>query len=692
MLFLSRHLSWHPFVLAIATLVLALPLFWSAPDARALTIGVSESYEGYPGTNWGPRDYRGYTRYDRLVEILEGWKTIGVDFGVLVGDNIGNDETAWPLLLQAIEQSGLTVYMAGGNHDWVNQVPSGGGSHPDSCFNLKPQEQVSSCPNHIYFLDYLWDDYGFDRPWYSFEQDGVILAFLSDEMFDPRGWFGGGISDIHDEQFYWFRDLVAANISKPIVVFVHHPVFETVAGTHNSPLNRLGWRPREGEEVGDTVSVTNGSPLVIRAGQAFDSRRVTAGAEFQIQGETLWYEISAINGNELTLTTPYLGPTNSTALFGAGGHFNELTQIMKDPGNSIEVVMSGHTSGDFQAVEAGRAQMEIINDKVFAFSGSVAPATILYNGPLGDFFVGSPIVYLTQNAESYQIVPGALIGPLGGVYIEVVDVNWADTLGGKSTVTLASNPVISQNRIGAAIGTNRTEQFTETRLLSVDDTGVTPAEVVNFNYVTGWRSGELLEGSFGDPNFPSADLTDASLGLNGNTARLTPTSAHGVALYGNIDQHLYSVEVELKRVLGDGGGIAFRAQDGSNFYYFELDESSQTFKLGKCELGILTMLAEVDPGVPLAGAFTLKIRAQANRIQTFVDDQPAILFYDTSFPTGRYGLFSRSGNGSDFEDLEVVGDIEPVPEPGALAGLLVGSALLFALQRRRMRRLDRTSR
>jgi hypothetical protein len=680
-----RRLSKSLFSYALAALGFVLLLPGSAHDARALRVGFTESYEGWGTETGGTKDYRGRSRHERLVEVLAGWKDIGVDFGVLVGDNIANSETYWPLLLEAIQDSEIPVYMALGNHDWVNMNPDGN-PPPDSCFNLKPQEQHSGCPNYLYFLDYLWSNYGYTRPWYSFESEGVLFIFLADELLDSRGDYGVGISDIHDEQFYWFRDLVSANTDKPIVVFAHHPVRQTLAGSYGpNALNRLAWRPRVGEEAADTISVTNSSTLAIRAGEAFDFKRVTVGAEFQIQGETQWYEIAAINGSELSLTTPYQGPTNSAALFWAGGHFNEFNEIVKNPSNSIVVVGSGHTGLDFQWVDwAGAAQLEYINGKIFAFAGNLHPVDIHLHRPLGDFTGGSPVSYLTQTQDSFRIVPGAKIRPGAGSYIDVVDVSWATTLGGKSTVTLASTPEISVDYLGVATFSQETDPFTQTRVLDIDSSSPWTAEITNFNYATGWRSGALLERNFDDPGFPRAKLSDATLALNAATARLTPTSVHGVALYGDSDQHFYSVEVEFERVSGGGGGIVFRAQDGSNFYYFELDESSQTFKLGKCESGALTTLAEVDPGGPLTDGYTLKVRVQDSRIQTFVDDQPAIMHYDTTFPTGLYGLFSRSVSGSDFENLEVFGDIEPypVPEPGQSQMFLLAIATVISITRK----------
>ena len=91
----------------------------------------------------------------------------------------------------------------------------------------------------------------------------------------------------------------------------------------------------------------------------------------------------------------------------------------------------------------------------------------------------------------------------------------------------------------------------------------------------------------------------------------------------------------------------------------------------------------MSPGAPLVDVYTLKVRVQGQHIQAFVDDQPSIYIYDTSYPAGRYGLFSRSVGGSEFEDLEVIGDIrpfvavEPVPSisfPGLalFAGLVLG--------------------
>jgi len=618
-------------VLALSAIVMCVS---SADAARALLVGVAESYEGYANANSGTEDYRGLTRYDRLVEAIAGWNDANVDFGVLLGDNLANSEDGWPLLLDAIENSEIPIYLALGNHDWINQEQDDATPHPDSCFNLKPEEQIPGCPNTLYFLDYLQNNFGLSRPWYAFVEGGVIFVILADELFDPRGYLSGGVSDVHDEQFYWFRDIVAANLDQPIVVFAHHPVFDTVAGSDSliSPLNRLGWRPRVGEVEGDTVSVTQDNILVTRASGDFDPKLVTVGSEFQVQGESDWYRIASIAGNVLTLTTPYGGPTEPAVSFGAGGHFNELTNIIKDPNNSIRVIMSGHTGEDFQFTWNGLSQLEFINGKTFAFAGSLAPKD-MRRYPICSFIVGSDTASFDHTSDSSRIVPGSLIGPAFTEYVEILDVSWSPILGGPASVNLASAPDITEDYVGQVCLTKRTEPFSETRLLLINETNPADITVADFNYATGWLGGNLFPGDFDDPRFPDPLLVTASFELDGATLRLTPTDSYGAALYGSDGQADYTFEVELKRISGGGGGIIFRAQDEDSFYFFELDEVTQTFKLGQSSDGDFLTLAEVQPGVSLKDEYTLSVEVRGSLIRTFVDGTPAIIFTQ-AVPTG----------------------------------------------------------
>jgi hypothetical protein len=158
-----------------------------------------------------------------------------------------------------------------------------------------------------------------------------------------------------------------------------------------------------------------------------------------------------------------------------------------------------------------------------------------------------------------------------------------------------------------------------------------------------------------------------------------------LALYGIELQSNYTIEAELKRVSGGGGGIVFRAKSYDSFYFFELDETTQSFKLGRSDGGVLTTLAEVQPTVALTDEYKLTVKVRGSLIRTFVDDTPAILFHDTDYPQGRYGLFSRSTTGSDFEGIEVYGDIVPMPapEPGLAPMLLAGAVLLRRMDGRR---------
>jgi hypothetical protein len=227
-------------------------------------------------------------------------------------------------------------------------------------------------------------------------------------------------------------------------------------------------------------------------------------------------------------------------------------------------------------------------------------------------------------------------------------------------------------------------------LISVDSAKPSETSVSDFNYTTGWLSGWMLRGDFDDLGFPYPTLRDASFQLNASTARLTPTAAYGVALYGLETQLDYTIEAELKRVSEGGGGIVFRAQSYDSFYFFELDEATQSFKLGRSDGGVLTTLAEVQPTVPLTDGYKLTVKVRDSLVRTFVDDTPAILFNATDYPQGRYGLFSRSTAGSDFESIEVFGDIfpMPVPEPGLTPMLLAGAVLLRRMDERH-RRINR---
>jgi len=193
------------FTLLFTTAFLLLPA-----RSFAVSFGTGESSEIYINPQSGWQDNRGKTRYDRLVEIFADWEQAGADFGVLCGDNIANDLTHWPTLQQALNTSSIPIYLVLGNHDWV--------------------DQDTSSPNFDYLQEYLQSTFGFDKPWYCFEQDGVLFVFLADDWLEkstPEYPYQGGESDIHDEQFYWFKVLVNNNKEKPIIVFAHHPVFKS---------------------------------------------------------------------------------------------------------------------------------------------------------------------------------------------------------------------------------------------------------------------------------------------------------------------------------------------------------------------------------------------------------------------------------------------------------------------------------
>lgn len=664
----------------------ATALCLAGPASAQLAIGVAESYEGLSVPTSGTTDNRGLVAYDRLVEMFDSWEAAGVDFGVLDGDNLANSESQWPLLEQAIQATSVPIYLVVGNHDWVNQEASPGVPHPDTCYNVPYSQQTAGCPNFLYLLVYLQNEFGFTTPWYSFEQDGALFVFLADDLFDKK-WKGDG--DISSEQFYWFRDLVQSNPSKPIVVFAHHPVYHTIFGSfvETSTLGRLGWGPKMGGRIVDgTVSVTNGSTLVDLTGSTFDPKEVVAGAEFQLQGETDWYTIAQVLPQQLVLTEPYLGATAPGVRYWAGSHWNELTAIFMDPANSIELMISGHTGGSFTDTDCCAGQLEVVAGKTFAYAG-IIKAELEWDSQ-ATLTVGSDTVQLDLAGQA----AGGL-GPFtdlqfGGVWYAVLNTVMPGQYGDRATLTL-DQPIAAGLWGGNGTVLDRTPLFqgvdgrTESRLLEVD---ANTQLVHSWNYESDRFMGDLYLEAFESPVAPAWRLEggDWLQGPQGPEGLAPDSGKTARALIGNTVWSRYEIRVTMARPLGGAGGILFRAAGHDDTYSFGIDDAASKIRLERLVAGQETVLAEVD--LPAASAsYELRVVARGDDLRAFVDGALVAIETDSAFPTGRVGLWASGANGAEFDDFAVYGDQGPlpVPEPSPVWNWIAAAAAVLLLHRSR---------
>jgi len=634
-------------LLAVLISVIANPAF-------AVRFGAIESSELYSTATSGPTDIRGKTRYERLVEIFKDWESVNVDFGVIVGDVVSNSDTGIPLLLQAISEVDFPIYLVLGNHDWSNQRTPDGLPHPDNCYNITHIEQTFDCPNYIEHQDYLLKRFGFTRPWYTFENGNVVFVVLADERFElgsGSSRFKSGESDIYEEQFEWFKRIVNENQGKIIVVLAHHPAAGTVMGSHFA-LNRLGWNPRFGDRIGDgRVNVQSGSTLVTLNGSVFDHKRVKTGSEFSINGESQWYKIASISATELILEEPYGGDNKNNVKFSAGGHFNELTQLILDPNNSIRLMLSGHTGFTFDRVDAnGRKQFETINDKLFAYVGTAANTPTRLN-PIQPGADGYQLA-TTDLTNLAEVLPGAKLQINGtNDWLTISNITWPEDNTSPGTINLTTPTSVSRPS-SALVDYN--DQFSQSRVITIEN-GITTVE--NRDYSTNEWTGVAEADDFESGTLPNWSFINGNWHVTSSRLVQDSNDQNALAIIKKCVGNNYSLSADILSNDNDGIGFVFRYQNPGNMYFFEMDDQNNQFVLGKIVDGQRTLLASKVAGYIQNKIYKVKVVLYDQYIRVFIDDVPTLFAEDQTYPSGSCGLLSRNNNASFFDNVKLLGAI-----------------------------------
>jgi hypothetical protein len=110
----------------------------------------------------------------------------------------------------------------------------------------------------------------------------------------------------------------------------------------------------------------------------------------------------------------------------------------------------------------------------------------------------------------------------------------------------------------------------------------------------------------------------------------------------------------------DRYGLLFRVEDASNYYQLEVDCDGR-YRLSRVEAGALTALQDwTADGAIRAGsgaANTLGVRAQAGRLEAFVNGAPVHAATDAAFAEGGFGVVVGAGPAAGFtatfDDLTV---------------------------------------
>jgi hypothetical protein len=131
-------------------------------------------------------------------------------------------------------------------------------------------------------------------------------------------------------------------------------------------------------------------------------------------------------------------------------------------------------------------------------------------------------------------------------------------------------------------------------------------------------------------------------------------AAFNVALAGALARDL-ELEVALRPIEGDedrGGGLVWRAYDGSNYYVARWNPLEDNFRLYKVVEGQRTMLASADAHLDGAAWHKLRVRMVGDRIECALDGQVLLEARDATFSDeGRVGLWTKADARTAFDDL-----------------------------------------
>lgn len=142
-----------------------------------------------------------------------------------------------------------------------------------------------------------------------------------------------------------------------------------------------------------------------------------------------------------------------------------------------------------------------------------------------------------------------------------------------------------------------------------------------------------------------------------NTTMLEPSGA------GNFSDGEVVVDVDL--ISGDGAvGVIFRATDASNHYMFGVTSNANATTPGAVTLykkvsGSYTSLFTQKPlhGVFGQGAYQVMVRFVGTKIDLFVNQQWVATAEDSTYSSGRVGLYSYNGT-YDFDNVKVYSTVD----------------------------------
>jgi len=123
-------------------------------------------------------------------------------------------------------------------------------------------------------------------------------------------------------------------------------------------------------------------------------------------------------------------------------------------------------------------------------------------------------------------------------------------------------------------------------------------------------------------------------------------------IFSNVD-----IRVQFKPISGDidaSAGVVFRATDEDNYYIVRANALENNFRLYTFIDGYRQQLASATVTPPAPNEWhSMRVVAQNDHIQVYLNDKLAIDFHDTTFSKGYVGLWTKADSVTAFDNFKV---------------------------------------
>lgn len=148
------------------------------------------------------------------------------------------------------------------------------------------------------------------------------------------------------------------------------------------------------------------------------------------------------------------------------------------------------------------------------------------------------------------------------------------------------------------------------------------------------------------------DTSNSALKMSENDG-----SEFNIAVLKSIKFMNAEIEARVKALQGEedqGGGLIWRYVNSKNYYIARLNPLENNIRVYKVVNGKRKQLQTEDTSVKTAEWFTLKVKAQGDRIECYLNDKMILSGIDDTFPNpGLVGFWSKADAVSLFDDLKI---------------------------------------